>query len=189
MHRFNPENMKKLDREERKAMFNTNEIWQYAGLQPGMTAADIGCGTGFFTFDASFIVGNEGIVYALDIQEPMIEELKRRIKEKTVQNITPVVTAEDSLILQKEAVDIAFMAFVLHEVVGKLEFLKETYRIIKQGGKLCILEWKKTITTNGPSLRERISEGEASELLESAGFSEIIFNNYNIDTYLILGKK
>lgn len=189
MHRFNPENMKKLDREERKAIFKEDEIWKAAGLDKGMAAADIGCGTGFFAFEAAFITGNDGIVYALDIQEPMIAELKKRMEEKGIFNIRPFVTKEDSLILDQNTVDIAFMAFVLHEVDEKLAFIKETYRITKPGGSVCILEWKKAATKRGPSPSERISEYEAQDFLKSAGFLDIAFKAYDPDTYLISGKK
>jgi ubiquinone/menaquinone biosynthesis C-methylase UbiE len=189
MHRFNPEKMYKLDNEERRAFLNAEEIWRMAGLQKGMDAADIGCGIGFFTFAAAAITGDTGAVYALDLESAMLDELSRRITARGCQNIKTLLTEAYDLKLPEKTADIAFIAFVLHEVEDKPRFLAEAARILKPQGTLCILEWKKADTQKGPGIGQRISEQETEGFLADAGFIDLHSNEYNIQTYLTLAKK
>ena len=189
MHRFNPDKMQKLDSEERRAFLNADSIWRLAGLKEGMAAADIGCGIGFFSFAGASIAGSNGMIYALDMQSPMIEELQKRIAAQQTQNIQPILTDEYDLKLPAQSADIALIAFVLHEVEDKPLFLAETARILKPKGRVCLLEWKKTKTQGGPDINERIDEQEAAEVLKAAGFENIHTHDYNEQTYLIFASK
>ena len=189
MQKFDPKQMARLDNPERRGMFDADAFLKQAGLLPGMTTADIGCGTGFFTFAASRIAGENGLVYALDVQPEMLEELRRRIDDSGAQNIRALLTEEDDLPLPDACIQIAWMAFVLHEVEDPLPFLKEAGRILIDGGRICILEWKKVKTGKGPALDVRLSEREAEELLQRGGFGEITITDFNSMAYLAIGKK
>lgn len=189
MHLFNPEKMAKLDSEERRAFLNAEDIWRMAGLEEGMTAADIGCGIGFFSFAGAAIAGNSGLVYALDMQSPMIEELQKRIEARQIKNIKSLLTEAYDLKLQPQTADMALIAFVLHEIEDKPRFLAETARILKPQGIAGILEWKKLETQRGPGINERIDEQETAQILRAAGFEIIRTQDYNEQTYLISAKK
>ena len=119
MHKFDPKKIDILISEERKKELDPSKYLKEKGLKKGMAFADIGCGPGFFVFPASEIVGKTGRVYALDTQQEMLNELKKR---RPSENIIILKSEETELPVQDKAVDIAIMVFVLHEVHHPVDF-------------------------------------------------------------------
>jgi len=113
-----------------------NEI----GLKDGMTFLDIGCTLGFYSFHASSVVGENGQVYALDINPEFIEYLKDKAERKGVKNIKTIVADARETGLPSESVDIVFLHLVLHDVDDKPAAIKEFNRILKKNGRLVIDE-------------------------------------------------
>ena len=151
-----------------------------------MAFADIGCGPGFFVFPASEIVGKTGRVYALDTQQEMLNELKKR---RPSENIIILKSEETELPVQDKAVDIAIMVFVLHEVHHPVDFLKEVKRILKPSGRLIVIDWEKKVEEKGPPFEERIPKEKAETLFQEAGFEIIGKGNLNPSHYEVAGKK
>jgi len=110
------------------------------GLKEGMTFADIGCTLGFYSFAASRIVGDKGVVYALDINPDFIAYVEEKAKRKGIKNIKAIVADAQEITLSSESVDIVFLHLVLHDIKDKTVALKEFYRILKENGKLVIDE-------------------------------------------------
>jgi ubiquinone/menaquinone biosynthesis C-methylase UbiE len=84
-----------------------------------MVFTDIGCGPGFFVFPASEIVGKDGKVYAIDTQQEMLDELKKRNPQR---NVFILKSEETRLPVDSATVDMTLMAFVLHEVHHPVDF-------------------------------------------------------------------
>src|SRR3972149_5543712 len=80
-----------LDEATRRSWFNPEKVLADAGLGSGMVFVDVGCGDGFFTIVASQLVGEKGMVYAVDIDASAVERLKRRAAEKGLSNVKAVV--------------------------------------------------------------------------------------------------
>lgn len=78
-HKFDVNNKNKLDNPRRREMLPVNKILDEIGLKAEDNLADIGCGIGYFSFPAADVIGSNGLVYALDVKEEMIEELDKRI--------------------------------------------------------------------------------------------------------------
>jgi ubiquinone/menaquinone biosynthesis C-methylase UbiE len=151
-----------------------------AGIKSGMSVADIGCGTGFYTRSALDIVGGKGHVYALDIADPMLEYLKgRKLKGK----LTVMRSEESHFPLSDEVADAAVLGLVLHEVEALHDFLGEVHRILRPGGFITGLEWKKISEDKGPPLEVRMDKHALTEQLLAAGFSTINITEWTPSRY------
>ncbi len=186
MHKFDPSNIELLVGKERRKEIDPLEFLRSNGLSPGMCIADIGCGPGFFTFPAAEIVGKSGRVYAVDIQEDMLKELKRR---KPPENVSVVHSDEDHIPIEDDACDVILLAFVLHEAAERVLFLNELKRLLRPKGRLLLLDWEKKVEDKGPPFEERIDITEAERLLEMAGFEIEEKGNINPSHYKISARR
>ena len=185
MHKFDPKRIDILISEERKKELDPLKYLKEKGLKKGMAFADIGCGPGFFVFPASEIVGKEGKIYALDTQQEMLNELKKR---RPAENVIVLKSDETNLPVEGKAVDMALMVFVLHEVHHPVDFLKEIKRILKPTGKLIVIDWERKVEEKGPPFEERVPKEKAGEIFAQAGFKNIEANSLNPSHYEIAGR-
>lgn len=168
-HKFNPNNKKKLDNEWRRENLPPVETLEKLGLKPDDVFADIGCGIGYFTIPAAKLIGNNS-AYALDTSPEMLAEVELRGKAEGLNNIKIVKTEELDLMIPDESVSFGLMVNVIHEIVDKNQFLEESSRIIKPGGKLAIIDWEKGETEMGPPVDHRIGSDELTAMLKEIDF-------------------
>ena len=185
MHKFDPKKIEMLLSEDRKKEIDPVKYLKDKGLKKGMVFADIGCGPGFFVFPASEIVGKDGKVYAVDTQQEMLDELKKR---KPSKNVIVLKSEETKLPVDSDIIDFAIMVFVMHEVYHPVDFLKEVKRILKPSGRLIVIDWEKKVEDNGPPFEERLPREKAKELFHQTGFKGIKTNSLNTSHYEIVGK-
>lgn len=149
-------------------LLNPQEILQHSGLEKGMKIADLGCGNGYFALTAAQIVGGHGQVYAVDIMKSCLETIKREAQRHHLLNIKTVWSNLE--ILGATKIPLGLMDFVLvihalYQSQQKQNFLKEASRFLKIGGKLLIIDWKKTNIPLGPPLAQRVGVEEIKTLL------------------------
>lgn len=133
-------------------------------LRPFQIIADIGCGPGYFTVPfAKYLY--DGKVYAVDIQQGMLDIVEREAKLVHVTNVETVLSKETKIPLDDASVDIALMSSVLHEATSPTRLLREVSRIVKKGGWIAIMEWRKEEMETGPPLNERIAFKSVEKLL------------------------
>jgi|FaiFalFF_MnMetaG_3_1042247.scaffolds.fasta_scaffold12570_5 ubiquinone/menaquinone biosynthesis C-methylase UbiE len=184
VHKFHHENAHRLHSEERMKILPPDEILKSCGLSKGMTMVDVGCGSGYFTIPASKIVGENGRVYAVDIQEEMLDKLKER---GLPSNVIPILARSDyDFPLDVGISDFTFIAFVAHENDDLEKFFNEVKRITKDDGRVVILEWKKQHEESGPPYEERISLEEILTKLEKFGFKILEFGELNQSHYKVI---
>jgi len=110
------------------------------GLKERMTFLDVGCALGFYSFYASSIVGEKGLVYALDINPDFLDYISNKASKRGVKNIKTIVANAQETGLPQKSVDIVFLHLVLHDIKDKTAAIKEFNRVLKLGGKLVIDE-------------------------------------------------
>jgi ubiquinone/menaquinone biosynthesis C-methylase UbiE len=133
-------------------------------IHPGDTVLDIGCGPGFFTRAMARMVGENGQVIAVDLQEEMLEKLRARAgKEGLLMRIRTVNASEESLNLAGQDPAVFALAFyVVHEVPDKSRLFRELWDALVPGGELLVVE---------PTLHVTPEEFQASlNTAESGGF-------------------
>ena len=114
-------------------------------VREGMTVLEPGCGMGFFTLPLAQMVGGQGRVVAVDIQEKMIQGMQRRAeKAGLLDRIFPRHIKSDSLGVEDLAgqVDMAVALYMVHEVPDTAGFFRDVHQALKTGGRLLIFEPK-----------------------------------------------
>jgi len=92
-------------------------------LKKGDHFLDIGCGTGDYSLYAAEIVGNSGQIYALDIQDELITNLKEKIHQESLKNIKAIVSdIAYPLPFEDNSVDVCFISTVLQNVRYRLRY-------------------------------------------------------------------
>ncbi|OIN99337.1 MAG: methyltransferase [Elusimicrobia bacterium CG_4_10_14_0_2_um_filter_56_8] len=171
-HIFDPEERAKLDSPERRTEIPPERTLVRAGIKPGDTLLDIGCGTGYFSLPAARMVGPKGMIYALDVSGVMLADLRSKAASLGIFNIETAQTPQRKLELPEAAYTIALISDVLHEIDDKNSFLAAVASALKPGTLLTVIEWVKKETPKGPPLKERIAEDEMQVMLKKAGFTE-----------------
>ena len=162
-------------------------------LKQGITFLDLACGRGAYCLKASEIVGSAGTVYAVDLWQEGIEQLRARAVAENALNIKAFVSdAGRHIPLDDQVVDVCLMATVLHDFVEDhiaTAVLPEVVRVLKTNGRLAIVEFKKIDGPPGPPLHIRLSPEEVGEMLVPYGFCEVRRVDVGPYNYLILFNK
>jgi ubiquinone/menaquinone biosynthesis C-methylase UbiE len=171
MHKFDPRKRSLLNDPKRFLFENPNAILSEIGASLGQVVADIGAGTGFFTLPLAKYVGKKGRVYALDTSSTMIKELRKRTKN--LRQVKPIHSRENRFPLKNESLDFALLVNMIHELEDWRRFLKEVHRVLKSGGRICVVDWKKKKMKMGPPLPIRLTRKRIEEMLRQSGYDRI----------------
>ncbi|MBA7563489.1 2-methoxy-6-polyprenyl-1,4-benzoquinol methylase, mitochondrial [subsurface metagenome] len=109
-------------------------------LKPGMTVVEIGPGKGSYTKAIAKKIQPNGKVFAIDIQESIINRLKKKIKKENIQNIIPKIEDAYNLSFEDESVDRIFAITCLPEIPDPIRALREFKRILKPDGIISLSE-------------------------------------------------
>jgi precorrin-6B methylase 2 len=131
-----------LERTEREEEERTTLMVKSLKLKPGMTVADIGAGSGRISLMMAEHVGAEGKVLAVDIQQEMLNLIKKKVAKRKVKNVKLVKSEEKSPKLDEESVDLALMVDVYHEFAFPYEMMQELSKAIKPGGRVVFVEFR-----------------------------------------------
>jgi ubiquinone/menaquinone biosynthesis C-methylase UbiE len=159
----------KLENPKRIAELRPEETLKKVGLQENHVLCDVGAGSGIFTIPAAKITKN--IVYALEINPEMLLLIEEKAKNAGLSNIQTVKVANNQFNLEKDSVDIVLMVTVLHEINDKPVILEQIKKILKDDGKLVIIEFHKQDTSMGPPAAHRLSQAEVRDLCETRGLA------------------
>ncbi len=122
------------------ALAGSRVLLERAGVQPGMSVLDVGCGPGRIAIPAARLVGPEGRVVALDLQPGMIRKLEERISALGLDRIETILGGAGEGKMPRNAFDRAFLVTVLGEIVDQSAALREIYDALNPGGILSITE-------------------------------------------------
>jgi len=156
-----------LESPDRTTRQNPTRLWRRVGLRPGETVVDVGAGSGFFSFPALATVGPNGAVYAIDVSPELVELVRERAARTGAKNMTAVLSTPTRIPIEDAVADVAILANVLHGVPSST--VDEAIRLLRPGGRLVNVDWKKIPTPTGPPVRHRLSESEAVAAFESRG--------------------
>jgi ubiquinone/menaquinone biosynthesis C-methylase UbiE len=173
---FDPANHPTLESPERREAFHPERLLRKIGLRRGMRFADVGAGTGFLALPAADLVGPEGRVYAVDVQEGMLDRLRAKAPPAHLETVLGNGAA---IPLPDGAADLSLACFILHEVPDPVAFLREMARITKRRMPVVVMEWAKRRQKEGPPFAERLHHHRTEALLLHAGlcFRSVEFLN------------
>lgn len=176
----------KLDKPERiKALRPLELLKDVAGIKAGYTCVDFGSGTGTFALPMAKLVGDKGVVYAIDSSDVMLGHIKAK---NPPPNLILVNSDVNKTGLESSIADVCLLAFILHEVEKPENFIAEAARLLKPGGKIIIAEWKEGLDSSGPPSQIRISSKQIKQLLEKAGLSMVNHIEWSENHYVAIGE-
>jgi ubiquinone/menaquinone biosynthesis C-methylase UbiE len=130
-----------LEREGREREERTDLIIANLSLEDNSVVADIGAGTGYFSFPVARRVPG-GRVLAVDIQEEMLNIIEKRKKQAGIDNIETVLGSATDPNLPAEKVDLAFIVDAYHEFSHPFEMSQAIFSALKPGGRLVLIEYR-----------------------------------------------
>ena len=158
-----------------RTFLNPETLLRSIPLEPDMTVVDLGCGNGHYATSAGQLVGKKGQVHAFDLMEEALSQTATLARLQGIQNVsTRQCNLEKfgSCDLEEQSADVAILGSILHQLENKENLIREAYRLLKTGGQLLVVEWKKD-SSLGPPLAERVSETEARAMLEANGLRPV----------------
>ncbi len=109
-------------------------------IREGMKVLDFGCGPGFFTIEIARLVGKSGRVIAADLQEGMLDRLRRKIKGTELEERIILHKTEADKIGLSEKVDFILAFYMVHEIPDQERFFKEAVTLLNPDGQMLIVE-------------------------------------------------
>jgi arsenite methyltransferase len=173
MHRLHQDSkayIAHLEDPKRDAYQKPQDVVKTLNLKEGEVIADIGAGSGYFTIRLAQPVGATGRVYAVDVSPDMIVHLNRRIRDLNLRNVVTILAAPDDPLLADGAVDCFFICDTWHHINGHAKYLALLKRMLKPGGRVIMIDFKKAKTPVGPPMEMRIDRDDLVREMEANGF-------------------
>lgn len=185
--KFDPKKLEKLNSSNRLKDIPPDYIWDKLSIKETEVLVEIGAGTAFFSI-AFLQHAKPWNIYACDVSEVMINWIKENVVPK-FPNIIPVKTEEHSIPLDDAMADLVFMINLHHELDKPALTVEEAYRILKPGGNIFIVDWKKKNMAEGPPTQNRCLPEQVKKQLESSGFKHVKIFNELPKHFLLVGGK
>lgn len=157
-----------LERSEREREERTDLLVDAMKLKSTDAVADIGAGSGYFTFRIAPHVG-EGVVYATDIQQEMLDIVSERALEEKALNVMPILGQIDHSGLAASSVDIVLFVDAYHEFSHPREMMLSIVEALKRGGRVYLVEYRLEDPTVAIKLRHKMTEAQARLEMNAVG--------------------
>lgn len=158
-----------LERSERQQEENSNLAISKLPLNSGSVVADIGAGSGYYSFRIAKKIP-QGKVFAVEVQDEFIKLLSGRKKEQNTTNLEIVKGSEKSPNLPENSIDMAIMVDVYHELLYPQEMLQGIRKSLKPGGKLLLLEYRAEDPNVAIKELHKMSVAQVNKELSANGF-------------------
>ena len=142
-------------------------------ISEGMKIADLGCGAGFFTVLLAKAVGENGEVFAADVQKSSLESVKIKAQAEKISNIKTIwadLEIYGATKIAGDSLDMVLISDVLFQSQKKGAIIKEARRILSPSGKLAIIDWRPEALDIGPKGGYRLAKNDMAKIAEEEGF-------------------
>ena len=158
-----------LDRVEREQEENTSKLLMNMNIKPDDAIADIGAGSGYHVFKMAKIAQN-GLVYAVDIQDEMLDELRKNKIEGNINNVAVTKGSEKSINLPENSVDKVLMVDVYHEFSYPKEMIASIKKALRKDGEIYLIEYRGEDDSVPIKKLHKMTEKQAVKEMLAAGF-------------------
>jgi SAM-dependent methyltransferase len=161
--------------DERRSASETNQVFRLLGIRPGMSVADIGAGSGYYTMQLSRAVGANGRVFAQDVMPDYLVTLQARVLKEKLTNVTVSLGEAHDPRLPPRALDAAVLIHMYHEIEQPYALLFNLAASMKPGAKIGIVD------LNRPTLQHGTPPDLLRCELTSVGYRETGFHHLTGD--------
>ncbi|WP_461200764.1 class I SAM-dependent methyltransferase [Anoxybacillus sp. TBDG-1] len=183
-HQFHHSKAEKLLNPKRRELIAPEKVVSILHISEHDVVADLGAGNGYFTVP---IAKAAKTVYAVDVQQEMLDLLKQHAEQEGVDNIAYIVSDVTATTIPTQSVDKALMAFVLHEIDDREAAFAEMARMTKPNGTFILIEWEAVESEMGPPIHERIPSHQLFNEMK-ATFAHVELVHFHPSVYGIVVK-
>ncbi|PIR03378.1 MAG: hypothetical protein COV60_00635 [Candidatus Magasanikbacteria bacterium CG11_big_fil_rev_8_21_14_0_20_43_7] len=155
-------------------MIDPHVLFEKAHVQSGMHVADFGCGqTGHVVFPCAKLLGEKGIMYAVDIVKDVLAQIEKRARSNSFLNIHTVWSDIEKVghtAIPPRSLDVAFLVNTLVQVKDRHAVLEEVDRTLKDKARLLVVDWQKKGLLFGPKDKDFIDFEDVETWARSHGF-------------------
>ncbi|GAB3004164.1 class I SAM-dependent methyltransferase [Cyclobacterium sediminis] len=178
-----------LERDSRSEEENTELAISNLPINENSNVADVGAGSGFYTFRIASKVP-EGKIYAVDIQQDALDYIKNKAIKQNVDNVFTVLGTEKSPNLPEKTMDLVIMVDVYHELAFPKEMLQNIKKSLKPDGKLLLIEYRGEDPKVAIKPLHKMTVKQVKKELEANGFKLSTNGQFlNIQHFLVFEKK
>lgn len=161
-----------FERPDREVYVRRHEIVDAADIQSGMAVADIGAGTGLFTWLFAARVGASGRVYAVDIAENFVRNIERLARIKGLGNVYGVLNTPRESLLPPGTIDVVFVCDTYHHFEYPQDMLRSIHRALRPGGMLIVIDFRREPGLSSPWVLGHVRAGKEAVVkeIEAQGF-------------------
>ena len=152
-----------LDNKIRKWFQNPQKILA-PYIKEGMNVLDIGCGPGFFSIELAKMIGKDGKIFSVDLQEGMLQKIRNKIHGTELEERIKLIKSEEDQINVPEKVDFILAFYMVHEVPNKNSFFETLKNVLNEKGQFLVVEPKLFHVT-------KKEFGLTMQIAEQAGFN------------------
>lgn len=186
---FPPEELGELEGPDRDAWQKPDLVMDALGIGERSTVADVGAGGGWFTVRLARRVGPNGLVIAQDLQQEMLESIKRRVAREGFSNVQYLRGERRDPKLPVGALDAVLMVDTYHEFENPVALLRGVGLALKPGGRVGIVDFNMDGGGPGPEFSERVKEERVVEQAAEAGLRLLGHETFlEFQYFLIFGR-
>jgi ubiquinone/menaquinone biosynthesis C-methylase UbiE len=162
--------IKTLESSNRVEKLKVDETVAKLNLKPGDRIADVGAGSGIFCPSLAKAVTPGGKVYAVDIEQGLIDHIANRARELKLTNIEPVLGRFTDPNLPVRDLDLAFMYDVLHHIEHREEYLRNLAKYLKSDGRIAVIDFHPPLGPHPNDPELQVTRDEADAWMSAIGF-------------------
>ncbi len=183
--------IRRFEIESREVYHNRDAIVNAMDLSPGMDAADIGAGTGFFSLLMAEKTGPEGTIFAVDIAQKFLDHIDRSSSQAGLKNIKTVLGKERSVNLPHESIDLAYICDTYHHFEYPFSMLESIHNALRPGGRLVIVDFErvKGISETWVLGHVRVGKGTVTDEVKDSGFELVKEDPFMEEQYFLVFRK
>jgi len=180
--------LKTLDSQNRVSRLKVDEAVGRLGLVPGAVVADIGAGSGVFTLPLARAVP-QGRVYAVDIDQGLVDHIARKAEEARAANVRPVLGAFTDPRLPARDVDVAFIYDVLHHIEDRATYLRSLAGYLKPDGRIAVIDFHPELGPHKNEPKLQVTRDQTREWMAAAGLRPLAEHVlYDDKWYVVYGR-
>jgi ubiquinone/menaquinone biosynthesis C-methylase UbiE len=147
------------------------ELVKALAIRPGMTVADLGAGTGYFSRHLSTAVGPDGTVFAVEPEPKLLAYLRERAEREKTANVVPVLASLDDPRLPPRSVDLVLVVDTFHHIDHRVAYFRALRRALRSGGRVAIVDWHKRPLPVGPPPEHKLDRDQVVDEMRAAGYA------------------
>jgi ubiquinone/menaquinone biosynthesis C-methylase UbiE len=178
----------RLEGEGRAEWQKPDEVMAALALGPGERVADIGAGSGYFTIRMAKAVGAGGVVWAVDVEQGMLDHVKKRASAEGLRNIRLHLVAEDDPALPSGQIDTILIVNTYHHFPDRPAYVRKLRAALAAGGRVVNMDFRPKAREErgfGPSLDRQLARETVDAEMAQAGLKPVSAHDFLPEQYFV----